>query len=147
VPRITGVRGDQVIREPDFVPEPTTDATQVAQQRIISELHNIAAQLFDTSRPVDEYQSFAYTTTVEVLPEFELNELIETIIIVATPAATVAIQLGNRFWNVVIPAQGYVEFNHMKLRLDRSDRRVFTLGAAGPISVELMGHADTRGGW
>jgi hypothetical protein len=147
VPRITGTRGDQVIREPDFVPEPTTNAAEVAQQKIIAELSNLATQLFDTSRPVDEYQSLAYTTSVEVLPEFELDELIETIIIVATAAATITIQLGNRNWAAVIPAQGFIEFDHMKLRLSRHDRRIFTLGSAGPLSVELMGHADTRGGW
>jgi hypothetical protein len=151
--RITTVRGDQVVREPDFVPgadrPPPEGFQDVAQGLILKELRNVASQLFDTSRPVDEYQSFTAVPTghltVEVQPEYEVDELIETIIIVATPAATVAIQLGNRFWSIVIPATGVVTFENMKMRLGRSDRRLFTLGAAGALSVELMGHADTMG--
>ena len=262
--RITGVRGDQVIREPDFVPDPSGSASDIAEQKMLSYLSDIATRTFDESRPVDEYQSVSNALTMEVLPEFEMDELIETITIAAKPYSSgtpvdlssgvvgqkanvsagdvitgatispaagvyncqwavdnsaavgidnnlglyngttlvatamcakalgtyvqaplsinvasgnavtvkalaadatgtynaaivltaipqpnvVTLVLGRRSWAIDMSAWGGVfSVNGLKLRLDRNERRTITQTVAGPLSIELTGHADTRGGW
>ena len=78
--RITGTRGDTVVREPDVVGEQQGDPNDL----LINQLGNLAAKTFDTSRPVDEYQTTqGNITTIEVLPEYEMDEFIEAIIVVA----------------------------------------------------------------
>lgn len=263
--RITGARGDQVIREPDFVAESDASNTEIAQAKMLSYLGDLATRTFDESRPVDEYQSATSTTSLEVLPEFELDELIESIVVVANPYTTmpgnpgqsssvttakaapgagdvvttltpgagiytvnwsvspaggahannfglyndttliatsnnpvtagtylqpqvtvvmaagktlttkailadagvtytattslssvasvpvgnlVTIAIGHRSWVVDMSAWGGVlQVKGMKMRLSRQERRIFTQTVAGPLSVEMTGHADTRGGW
>lgn len=83
--RITGTRGDTVIREPDMVPDKPYDPQDV----IADEVRNLVAKTIDLSRPVDEYQNTqGNITTIETLPDYELDELIESIVVVAPPYTT-----------------------------------------------------------
>lgn len=224
--RITGIRGDTVVREPDMVDSHPGTSEEHAQEILANELINLAAKTFDTSRPVDEYQSVSSATTLEVLPEYEMDELIEAIVIVANPfvsgpvpsqpavpASTVAqqntnaypvtvvisagtitavvvngitvgaaagtytvpafgaisitysvaptwlwsnaggsyvqnvvtLQLGRRSWNIQMSDAGVYTFTGLALRLNRNERRVVTQTVAGPLSLELTGHADMSG--
>jgi hypothetical protein len=156
--RITGVRGDTVVRQSDtdVVGDQSQSSADAANEILVNELVNLASKTFDTSRPVDEYNSVTSATTLEVLPEYEMDELIECIIINAYgwqgsattgTANVVTLQLGRRLWyiNMSYSTGGMVVLNGMNLRLDRSERRIITQTVAGPLSLELMGHADMQG--
>jgi hypothetical protein len=150
--RITGVRGDTVVREPDLVGDQAQSSADTANELLVNELVNLSSKTFDESRPVDEYQSLAAATAVEVLPEYEMDELIECIIIVSTRSDfktptlnTLTLQLGNRTWTFTASEDGLVLINGMRMRLSRHDRRYLTQSVSGPLSLELTGHADMRG--
>lgn len=224
--RITGVRGDVVVRTPDVVGDKSQSSEDAANELLVNELVNLASKTFDTSRPVDEGNSVTSATTLEVLPEYEMDELIESIVIVANPTTTspapvapavpattvaaqnvnsypvtvvitaagatitgvvvnaltvgaaagtytvpaygfisiaftggpptwawtnaggpnvVTLQLGRRSWAFTMSLSGVVNLTGLKLRLDRSERRIVTQPVAGPLSLELMGHADMQG--
>jgi hypothetical protein len=146
VGRITSVgRGDQVISVPPVIGDdlanlaPAEFAIQ-ANARIFNELHNIATQLFDNSRPVYEYRFvpgglLTGPNVVEVLPEFEMPEIIEALIIAAPPYATLTIQLGERIIPMTMNASGVQLVSPQAIRLDRHDRRILTLtGGSQPIN-------------
>jgi hypothetical protein len=261
--RIVGVRGDTVIREPDVVGDHSGNSEDHAQEILKNELINLAAKTFDASRPVNEYQSVSSATSLEVLPEYEMDELIEAIVVVANPYQTtiatsgtttgttgtnpaalsiitsqalaagtytvawtaqlggtpsaadannfglylgttqvaaslngivattpypqptvtivvpvgggtvsvkniaqpggtptytaqltitqqlianvVTLQLGRRLWNLSMAPNGIIELDGLALRLNRNERRIATQGPAGPLSLELTGHADMSG--
>lgn len=230
--RITGIRGDTVVREPDMVDSHPGTSEEHAQEILVNELINLAAKTFDTSRPVDEYQSVSSALTLEVLPEYEMDELIEAVVIVANPFVSgpapttpnsgsvlatgvaqqnvntypvqvviaangatitavvvngitvgtgagtytvpafgaisvsytvatptwvwsnaggsyvqnvVTLQLGRRSWNIQMSDAGVYTFTGLALRLNRNERRVVTQTVAGPLSLELTGHADMSG--
>lgn len=64
--------------------------------------------------------------------------------ITATPLlATFTLQLGDRFWNLALPATGILEFS-AGIMLSRVDQRILTSSVAGPWSLELTGRADVR---
>jgi hypothetical protein len=225
--RITGTRGDVVVREPSIVSDQSGDSSDVAQALIANELVNLTAKTVDLSRPVDEYRSVTgNVTTLEILPDYEMDELIEAIIIIANPtqpgpapvqpavpATTVAqqnvnsypvqvvisangatitavivngitvgvlagtytvpaygaismtytvatptwvwtdlgtipnvvtLQLGDRVWAIPM-GFGIWSQEGLKLRLARHDRRIVTQPVAGPLSLNLTGHADMSG--
>ncbi len=144
--RITGQRGDVVVRQPDMVPDPTGDSQDKAQEIIANELVNLASKVVDLSRPFDEYQyAGGAVTTLEVLPEYEVDEIVEAIFIAAPASATVALQLGNWTANLVMPDSAYILIAPIAFRLSRHDRRVITLGSGGICSLRLTGHADMSG--
>jgi hypothetical protein len=233
VGRISTATDDTVVRQPAVVGNQPTTSQDHAQELLQNELVNLAAKVFDESRPVDEYQSVSSALTLEVLPEYEMDELIEAILIignafvagpvpstpnsgsvlatgvaqqnvntypvqvvigangatitnvsvngitvgtaagtytvpafgaisvtysVATPTwawtnaggsyvgNVVTLQLGRRSWVINLGLTGGVyNFNGLKLRLNRNERRVLTQTVAGPLSLELTGHADMSG--
>jgi hypothetical protein len=226
VGRITNADEDTVIRQPAVVGNQRTTSQDHAQEILANELVNLAAKVFDASRPVDEYQSVSSALTLEVLPEYEMDELIEAIVIVANPftsgpvpsqpsvpASTVAqqnvntypvqvvisagtitavvvngitvgsaagtytvpafgsisitysvaptwvwsnagglyvpnvvtLQLGRRSWAFSMSGAGFIQLDGLSLRLNRNERRVVTQPVAGPMSLELTGHADMSG--
>jgi hypothetical protein len=141
--RMTSVQGDRVVRAPIFVadeqdPQSSSDVHEV---RMADLLADIADKTYDDTRRVDEYQDGGSVTTLEVLPIFELPEVIESIIITA-PAGAVTLQLGNRSWALTIPAAGILVISPIAIRLNRHDRRVLTSASAVAMSLELMGYAD-----
>jgi hypothetical protein len=85
VGRISTATDDTVVRQPAVVGNQPTTSQDHAQEILQNELVNLAAKVFDSSRPVDEYQSVTGATQLEVLPEYEMDELIESITIVANP--------------------------------------------------------------
>src|SRR5580704_18050284 len=72
---------------------------------------DIAKMVGDMSRPVDEYIENPTVSenvaTLEVLPQFEqISERITSIVITASPGAVGTLQLGDRLWDITIPASG-----------------------------------------
>jgi hypothetical protein len=143
--RITGVRGDRPIFGPTFVADeqqpPDQEFVDNANLRMLDLLADVADKTYDDTRRVDEYQDGGSVTIIEVLPVFELPEVITSIIIIA-PAGAVTLQLGNRIWALTVQAQGYLVMANIGIRLNRHDRRILTCASAQAMSLELMGYAD-----
>jgi hypothetical protein len=112
-----------------------------------NQLDNLAQQIANKSRPFDEYlpqtpQNIS-VTSVTLQPAFESTERVETIIITG-PAGAVTLQLGDRFWQLTIPASGFLILSPVKVILERSDNRILTSATPGNYTLELMGYADER---
>lgn len=109
----------------------------------------IARRAENRSRVVDEYNSAAVTgagssAAVVVQPTYELMpEKIEAIIITG-PAGAITLQLGDRIWQLVVPATGILVIAPIALILGRSDPRTLTPAVLGVYTLELMGVADQR---
>jgi hypothetical protein len=122
----------------------------VALTHLRQVMERLPVMVEDNSRPVDEYQpaqTLGVTpteSTMEVQPQWETPEIIKAIVITG-PTGTVTVQLGDRTWALTIPASGIIVVSPLLLILNRSDRRILTAGTPGDYSLELMGHADSRG--
>ena len=130
--RITGVRGDVVVRETPFVVDDdgpiSPEFIRTAVARIYGELDNIARMTFDESRRVDEYQTvLGNITQLEVLPDYEMGEIIHTIVIGAPPFSVCQLQLGNRYLQITMDATGLRVLAPVGFQLDRHDRRILSL--------------------
>jgi hypothetical protein len=137
--------------------EPTTDDkeqesagyTALGVAAFTQQLANIARIVENRTNIVDEYNSAAVSgagsaAAITVQPTYEfMPEKIEAIIITG-PAGAVTLQLGDRIWQLVIPAAGFIAFGQMGIVLGRSDARILTPAAAGVYTLELMGIADRR---
>lgn len=114
-----------------------------------NEVSNAVKMLEDRSRPVDEYTPQTLVTEAEtqitVQPNWDMGEVITSCVITG-PTGAVTLQLGDRTWNLTIPATGVIVIAPMALRISRSDNRILTAGTPGNYSVELMGYADVRTG-
>jgi hypothetical protein len=116
---------------------------------LLTQLTNIARQAENRSHPVDEYNSAALSgagssASVTVPPTYEyMSEKIETIIITG-PAGAITLLLGDRIWQLSIPATGVLVLGPMALLLSRQDARTLTAASAGTYTLELMGIADQR---
>lgn len=125
------------------------------QQRQL--LERIARQLYDHSNPVDEWSSSSgvdiATGSVEIMPDYEIPERIESITASLPVGITSAVlQLGQRY--VVLysgPAtvvQTLINLNDLGMILGRNDKRVLTL--AGVLTsgyyINLAGHCLERTG-
>lgn len=118
-----------------------------------NQVEKIARMVVDQSKRVDEYQvqtltieaDATVTNPLEVLPVFEVGEIIESIIVTG-PAGAFTLQLGDRVWNLVMPASQFFFIGApMGMMLSRNDRRLLSSSVAGEWTLELMGRADTRG--
>lgn len=92
----------------------------------------------DRSRPVDEYRVQTLVTDSESLvtvqPVYDqIPERIESIVITGPPG-NISLQLGDRTWNMVVPATGVIVIAPVSLLLSRLDNRVLT-PVATPGSV------------
>jgi hypothetical protein len=121
----------------------------LALTHLHEQIASLAKMAQDNSRPVDEYTPQTLSTEAESLiyvqPDWDMDELIESVVIVGPPG-NVQLQLGDRTWPLTIPATGFIVIAPIAMRLSRSDNRFLTASAAGNYTVELMGHADNRGG-
>jgi hypothetical protein len=110
---------------------------------------NMAKQAEDRSKPVDEYTPQTLVaeaeTNIFIKPDYDMTENIQSVVIVG-PAGAVTLQLGDRTWNLTIPATGVIVIAPVSIRLSRSDNRILTAGTPGNYTVELMGFADDRTG-
>jgi hypothetical protein len=114
---------------------------------MVKQLGDLARQVENRSFVVDEYQIQGSLGTTEsvvtVQPIYEFKpEKIESIIITG-PAGAVTLQLGDRLWNLTIPATGVIVIAPVAILLGRNDLRQLS-GAPGNYSLELMGIADER---
>lgn len=132
---------DQETESPGYE---TLGAAQLAEQ-----LSVIARAAENRANVVDEYNSAAVSgagssAAIVVQPTYEyMPEKIESIVITG-PAGAVTLQLGDRIWQLVIPATGILATGFLGLILGRSDARILTPAAAGVYTLELMGIADRR---
>lgn len=149
--------GEEHLRQPAPIAVPNIEQEPMkfialALVHLRKQIERVATMAADNSRPFDEYnvQSVATESTpfVQVQPQWEYPEIIQSIIITGPAAATAVLQLGDRFWNLVMPASQILMLaGPLGIVLNRSDPRILTPTiATGEWSLELMGHADTRGG-
>lgn len=106
----------------------------------------------DYSRPVDEYNVQGSQTTgsagetlVSVQPVYDqISEKITSMIVTGPAAGVCQVILGDRYWNLVIPATGIIVVAPIAILLSRSDSRVLTSVTSGDWGLELMGVASER---
>jgi hypothetical protein len=148
-------RPSHVVYGRNPVPTQAADAEILAPAEFVAnafaqikrDIRNIAKMIQDVGRPVDEYNAQEWNAdaeiTLNILPQWEFAEKIESIIVVG-PAGACTLQLGDRVWPLVIPASGILTIAPVGVMLDRTDIRQLTAASPGAYSVELMGYADTR---
>lgn len=109
-------------------------------------LGTLARLIENRGFPVDEYNTGTGTgTVVNLMPTYDfMPERIESVIITGPPAAQITVQLGDRVWNLVIPAAGVLPIAPLGVILGRSDPRTLTAQSAGQFTMELMGYGQRR---
>lgn len=144
------------VRDTD-APIRSTDVEQFSPEfvaaglmRLRDSLSDLARQLENKSRPVDEYNTCPITgaateSVLTVLPTYDfLVERIEAVLITGPPAAQITLTVGDRQWNMVIPAAGVLPIGPLGMFLGRNDPRTLTAQTPGIYTLELMGYADAR---
>lgn len=140
------------LHQPSVKAEPGTDVVPakyfaLAMVKLHAQMGKLAAMIEDNSRPVDEYQPMTLaaelTQNVNVPPQWEVTEVIKSIVVTG-PAGAVSLQLGDRTWNVVIPASQILVIAPIRMILSRQDVRILTAGTPGQYNLELMGNCDER---
>lgn len=131
--------------------EPAFDRPYI--DRLVSQvqrsLDDIAQFYVDQTNRVDEYRVQGNVTGGEslttqfILPDYECDEIITSIIVTGTPAGAFNLQLGKRDWNLIIPATGILILGPVQIKLGRSDIRQLTAAVAGDWAFELSGYAET----
>lgn len=147
---------DAVIHTRQPVPPTTTDQEETSagfetlgMAAFAEQMANLARSVENRADIVDEYNSAAVTgagssAVVEVFPTYEyMPEKIESILITG-PAGAVTLQLGDRIWQLSIPATGFLLIGYCGVVIGRGDRRILTPAASGVYTLELMGIADRR---
>lgn len=109
-------------------------------------LGTLARLIENRGYPVDEYQTGTGTgTIVSLTPTYDyMPERIEAVIITGPPAAVITLQLGDRIWNLVIPATGVLPIAPLGVIIGRSDVRQLTAAVSGQYTLELMGYGQRR---
>jgi len=147
---------DAIVHTRQPVPPVTSDEEQGSRSyeerglmMLREQLENIARAAENNANLVDEYNSAAISgagssTAVIVQPTYEyMPEKIEAIIITG-PTGAVTLTLGDRIWQLTIPASGIINIGAIGLVLSRTDVRQLTSAVAGTFTLELMGIADAR---
>jgi len=113
------------------------------------QMKNMARSIENRADIVDEYNSAAITgagssASVTVFPTYEyMPEKIESIIITG-PTGAVTLRLGDRIWQLTIPAAGILVIGYVGVVLGRQDDRILTPQTPGTYTLELCGIADRR---
>jgi hypothetical protein len=96
--------------------------------------------------PVDEYLTGSGTgTVISLMATYDfMPERIEAVIVTGPPASVITLQLGDRTWNLVIPAAGVLPIAPLGIILGRSDVRQLTAAVSGQYTLELMGYGQRR---
>lgn len=118
--------------------------------RLKEQLDTLADKAIDQGRPFDQYnvQELGVSQALSQITlnaSYEVSERVESIIITGPAAATVTLQLGDRIWPLVIPSTGMFEVDGIAIILGRDDIRQMVMTTPGQYTLELMGHADSRG--
>lgn len=138
--------------EPIFVPDRESEPSEKYLMRQIGRLEDALSRISqfvdNYVRRVDEQagsRSFSETvTSLDVIPDFETGEIIESIIITGPPGA-VQVTLGSRHWPLVIPASGILVIAPISIKLDQRDPRNLTPNTpGGPYAMELCGRIDKQ---
>jgi hypothetical protein len=149
------VGSDHRIFQRQVPPVEAPDIDQAPNQYIVKgllkmheQLQNLARQADDRSRLVDEYRTQTLVAdselSITVQPQFDyMAERIESVLVTG-PAGAVTLQLGDRFWSLVIPASGIIVIAPVSFLLQRNDYRILTSVTPGDYGLELMGWADER---
>jgi hypothetical protein len=113
----------------------------------------LSQMISDKTKSIDEFNVQSPValgiTNLEINPQYEHPVIIDAIIITGPAAATATIQLGDRYWNVIVPATGVLFIGApLGITLSRNDRRILTPTIPGVSwTFELTGHGDSRGNW
>jgi hypothetical protein len=122
---------------------------EIGAKQLAEQLTIIARAAENRANPVDEYNSAAITgagsaAAVTVSPTYEyMPEKIEAIIVTG-PTGAITLQLGDRLWQLSIPASGILVISPLALMLGRGDTRSLSSATPGTYTLELMGIADRR---
>lgn len=126
-------------------------------------LEELKDQGFDYSHPVDEYApqgmpapaaGITYANVVTILPDYDMPEKIENILVIVPVGATLAtLQLGQRtldlYSGAALTAPLLITVPHAGVILNSDDPRILTISPAGTITsapyLGLTGYALTRG--
>lgn len=144
--------GEEHLRQPSKVGVPDIEQEPIkyialALVHLRNTFSKVPKMLEDMSRPVDEYrvQTLApdSESSITLAPQFETPELIRSILITG-PTGTVTVQLGERVWNLTIPASQFILISPLWLQISRNEPRILTAQTPGEYTLELMGHADER---
>ena len=144
--------GEEHLRQPSKVGVPDIEQEPLkyialALVHLRNAFTKVPKMLDDMSRPVDEYrvQTLAPDSESNIIlhPQFETTELIRAILITG-PTGAITVQLGNRVWNLTIPASQFILISPLWLQIGRDEPRVLTAQTPGDYTLELMGHADER---
>src|SRR5215831_590299 len=122
---------------------------QIGLDRLRDQLQLIARKLENLGKPVDEYNSAAITgawssASLTVNPTYELVPEKITAIIITGPTGAIKLQLGDRLWNLTIPATGILVIAPVAVLLSRTDDRILTPQTPGAYTLELCGFGDAR---
>jgi hypothetical protein len=136
---------NETVRDEEYIMPGTEFKNMMAGLR--KSLADMANLMEDRTHRVDEYRvqnlGADSNSQVSLQPEYEVSEIIESIIVVgpaATPAFT--LQLGKRAWNLVLPVSQVLVIAPVRISLGRNDPRILTSAIPGDWSVELMGFAN-----
>lgn len=148
----SGVPESLHIHQPSIKAEPGTDMVPakyfaLAMVKLHAQMAKLAQMIEDNSRPVDEYQPQTLTpegtANVTVPPQWEVTEVIRSIVVTG-PTGACTLQLGDRTWNLVIPASQILVIAPIRMILSRQDVRILTAATPGQYNLELMGTCDER---
>lgn len=127
----------------------SSEFAELGAKQFAEQLKTLAETIENRSNLVDEYNTAAITgagssSSFVVQPTYEyMPEKIESIIVTG-PTGAVTLQLGDRIWQLSIPATGILVIGYCAIVLGRSDSRILTPAAPGVYTLELMGIADRR---
>lgn len=120
------------------------------QRQFVKSIDNLVRLIQDRSHRVDEYQPQELTNTVssmQTTPDYEIDEIITSIIVTGTPAAAFTLNVGKRQWNLTMTASGILVIGPIQISLGRYDNRVLTSATPGNWTLELCGHTETKFRW
>jgi len=129
----------------EFTPPHWLEETK---RQFLEALGDLSDLITDVSRRVDEYQAQGLTPDVEqqisLSADYEVDEIITSVIVTGPPAGTATLNLGRRAWAIVMPASGVLVISPIQMSLGRNDIRQLNATAPGAWTLELMGYADVR---
>jgi len=86
----------------------------------------------------------AVVNAVEALPNYEIPEMISSVLVTGPTLTPFNLNIGNRSWDLVTDNTGKAILSPIALLLTRNDRRLLSSPVSGNWTLELMGTADAR---
>jgi hypothetical protein len=123
---------------------------QEVKEEVLQSLDNLARLVQDRSHRVDEYQVqeiSASVSQVQTSPDYEIDQIITSIIVTGPANTAFTLNVGRRNWNLTTPATGILVISPIMISLGRSDNRTLTSATPGNWTLELMGHTESKYRW